>query len=99
MRLQQAVNSLREMVEKWINQHMLAGKMEEELEGTLFVYGNEVHSLMKTSSGDWAIKPQEVTQVVVFRKDEVTEPINMCRACGQDYESFKEAIQCCADLD
>ena len=99
MRLKQAVKRSREMIDKWINQHVLAGKMKEELEGTLFVYGNEVHKLTKTSSEDWVIERQEVSQVVVFRKEEVTEPINMCRACGQDYESFKEAIQCCADLD
>ncbi|WP_017381086.1 hypothetical protein [Paenisporosarcina sp. TG-14] len=98
MRLQQAVKPSREMIEKWINQNVLAGKTDEELEGTLFVYGNEAHSLIKTPSGEWAIEPQEVKQVVIFRKEE-TEPVNMCRACGQDYTSFKEAIQCCAFLD
>ncbi|WP_075618296.1 hypothetical protein [Paenisporosarcina indica] len=99
MRLRQAVQHSRELIERWINQHVLNGKTNDELEGTLFVYGNEVHSLLKTSAGDWVLEPQDVPQVVVFRKEEESEPINMCCACGQDYASFKDSIQCCAYLD
>ena len=99
MRLRQAVQHSREMIERWINQHVLDGKTNDELEGTLFVYGNEVHSLTKTASGNWTVEPQEVKQVVVFRKEEEPESVNMCRACGQDYTSFKESIQCCAYLE
>jgi hypothetical protein len=101
MRIRQVVTQSKEMIERWINQHMLAGKPHEELDGTLFVYGNEVHSLRKSSSGDWMIEPHEASQVIVFRKedDTETEPVNMCRACGLDYSSYKEAIQCCAYLD
>lgn len=99
MRLQQSETPGKEMIERWINQNVVVGKSSEELEKTLFVYGNEAHSLSKTSSGEWVIEPQEVTQVVVFRKEEKVEQINMCRACGLDYSSFKEAIQCCAYLE
>lgn len=99
MRFKQVANHSKEMIERWINQHIMGGKMNEQLDGTLFIYGDEVHRFSKTLSGDWVIEPQEVTQVVVFRKEEEPEQLNMCRACGQDYESFKEAIQCCAYLD
>lgn len=99
MRMQHAVKAWREMIDRWIDQKVSAGKTSEELDGTLFIYGNDVYRLVKTSLGDLVIEPQEIAQVVVLRKEDVPEPLNMCRVCGLDYSSFKEAIQCCAYLD
>lgn len=41
----------------------------------------------------------ENTPVVLFHLKNERKPLNACLACGQEYESFKESIQCCAELD
>ena len=100
MNTQQIETTSRELIEKWIVQNILVGKSNAELAGTFFVYGDETFSLRLTSMGGLEIAPEhEVSQVVVFRKKEEVQPVNICRACGIDYSSFKEAIECCADLD
>jgi hypothetical protein len=99
MHQQQSDMTSRELIENWIVQNISAGKLNEELEGTLFVCGNEAHSLTQTSSGELEIKSKEVSQVVLFNSKDEAKPVNMCLACGQDYSSFKESIQCCSDID
>ncbi|TDL31802.1 hypothetical protein E2R51_11295 [Jeotgalibacillus sp. S-D1] len=99
MQIQQTQTTSRELIERWIVQKVLEGKTNQELEGTMFVYGNEAFKLQGTANGALDIKEQTVSEVVVFRKKDETEPANICRACGLDYSSFKEAIECCADVD
>ncbi|MGD7044478.1 hypothetical protein [Jeotgalibacillus proteolyticus] len=99
MQIQQTQTTSRDLIERWIVQHVLEGRSNEELEGTMFVYGNEAYTLEQTSQGALSIKEHSVSKVIVFRKKEDADPANMCRACGLDYSSFKEAIECCADVD
>ncbi|TFE00014.1 hypothetical protein [Jeotgalibacillus sp. R-1-5s-1] len=89
----------RELIEKWMTQQLLQGKRNEEMAGTLFVYGNEAHRLHHHPTGELEIVSEEITEVVVFRQPAETIPYNSCRACGMEHESFKAAIECCADVD
>ena len=41
----------------------------------------------------------EMTPTVMFQSKKERKPLNICLACGQEFDSFKESIQCCADLD
>ncbi|KIL52965.1 hypothetical protein [Jeotgalibacillus campisalis] len=99
MQIQQTQSTSRDLIERWIVQHVLEGRSNSELEGTMFVYGNEAYTLEQTSQGALSIIEYPVSNVVVFRKKEEADPANVCRACGLDYSSFKEAIECCADVD
>ncbi|KIL49382.1 hypothetical protein [Jeotgalibacillus soli] len=89
----------KELIEKWIVQNVISGKTSQELSGTLFVYGDEAMTLTSTETGSLEIITEEVSNVVVFRKKNESDATNMCRACGVDHSTFKEALECCADID
>jgi len=99
MQTKQAETTSRELIERWIVQNILEGKSNDQLVGTMFVYGNEAFMLTQSSTGALEIVEQRSSQVIVFRKKEDAQPVNSCRACGTDYSSIKEAIECCADVD
>ncbi|PPA69221.1 hypothetical protein [Jeotgalibacillus proteolyticus] len=99
MQTHQKETTSRELIERWIVQQVLEGRSNQELSGTMFIYGDEAFELQETAIGSLEIKEQPAEQIVVFRKKEEMDPANVCRACGLDYSSFKEAIECCADVD
>ncbi|EPD51482.1 hypothetical protein MHH33_16355 [Paenisporosarcina sp. FSL H8-0542] len=45
------------------------------------------------------INTNEITPTVMYQSKMDRKPLNICLACGQEFDSFKESIQCCADLD
>ena len=41
----------------------------------------------------------EVSQGVFFKSENERPLPNTCLTCGQDFATFKECIQCCADIE
>jgi len=39
------------------------------------------------------------SQGVFFNSKNDIRQLNTCLTCGQDFASFKECIQCCAEID
>lgn len=99
MQTQMTGTSNQELIEKWVTQQLMNGKTNREMDGTLFVYGNEAHRLHHHPTGEIEIVPEQISDVVVFRKREERVELNHCRACGMEYDTFKDAIECCSDVD
>lgn len=89
----------KELVERWILQNKGLGRTKDEMTGTTtFVYGNEILTLTSNEQGDLEIKSQQ-TRVVLFRKLDELDMTNSCRACGLEHETYKDAIECCIDIE
>ncbi|HJV45071.1 MAG TPA: hypothetical protein VJ824_05005 [Bacillota bacterium] len=88
----------KDLVQKWVQQSRSHGKTDDQIIGTVFVYGDEMLTLEKAENGELVIESKK-TPVVIFRKLNELHKSNVCRACGTEYHSHKEAIQCCASED
>lgn len=89
----------RELIDRWMVQQLINGQTNEELSETLFVYGDEAATLRLNDNGSLRIEREPVKKVVAFRRAEEASTLNMCRACGMDHSSYKEALECCAHID
>lgn len=87
-----------ELVERWILFNRGLRRTHDQMKGTTFVYGNEILTLISNERGDLEIKSQQ-KPVVVFRKIDELDLTNTCRACGMEHPSYKEAIECCVDIE
>ncbi len=88
-----------DLVQKWIEQNREQGKTEDEMIDTTFVFGDEIMHLIRSESGVLEVE-HKLGHVVVFRnRDELSFNMNMCRACGMEYASYKEAIECCMEME
>ena len=88
-----------ELVDKWIQQNREHGATEEEMIDTTFVFGDEIMHLIRNENGALEVE-HKVGHVVIFRnRDELNINKNMCRACGMEHSSYKEAIECCMEME
>ncbi|WP_134701800.1 hypothetical protein [Ammoniphilus sp. YIM 78166] len=88
-----------DLVQKWIQQSFEQGKTEAELIDTTFVFGDEIMHLIRNQVGVLEVE-QKVGHVVIFRnREELGLNKNMCRACGIEHGSYKEAIECCMEME
>ncbi|MEW9673185.1 hypothetical protein [Ammoniphilus sp. 3BR4] len=88
----------KELVERWIYQNRGLGRTTDQMEGTTFVYGNEILTLTSNKRGTLDIQSKQ-TPVVIFRKMDELEMRNICRACSLEHTSYKEAVECCVDIE
>ncbi|MFS0645452.1 hypothetical protein [Siminovitchia sp. 179-K 8D1 HS] len=84
-------------IDEWVMERLIMGKSVDEMDGTTFVYGNELLTLKKKVDGSFVVEPQRAPEVVVLEKPE--ENVNFCRACGTEHSSYKESLECCAHID
>ncbi|MBM7715106.1 hypothetical protein MHB50_12010 [Siminovitchia sp. FSL H7-0308] len=84
-------------IDEWVMERLVMGKSIEDMNGTTFIYGNELLTLKKKADGSFVVVPQKAPEVVVLEKPH-TE-VEICPKCGTEYSSFKESLQCCADID
>lgn len=90
--------SAKELVQKWVEQQTGEGKTAEELQQTMFVYGDEVMEIEMDESRQLQIKEKQESDIVIFRKAE-PEPGHICRCCSMEHDTHKDSLQCCAYLD
>ncbi|MEW9672925.1 hypothetical protein [Ammoniphilus sp. 3BR4] len=88
----------KEFVERWILLNRGSGKTNDQMKGTTFVYGNEVLTLTSNERGDLEINSHQ-TNVIVFRQMIELDMRNICRACSMEHQSYKDAIECCVDIE
>ncbi|WP_139148975.1 hypothetical protein [Alkalicoccus daliensis] len=86
----------KELVQKWVEQQKNSGRTEQELRQTMFVYGDEVMEIDINEHQELHVKEKE--DIIVFRKPE-PEPGHICRCCTMEYDTEKDALQCCAYID
>lgn len=87
-----------ELVEKWVHQNRIHGKTNEQMAGTTFVFGDEVISLNLNESGILKIEYKQGPVIIFRQADHVNQP-NVCRACGMEHLNYKDAIQCCTNIE
>lgn len=96
MQLTQATG--RDLIERWVLIHRGLGKTNDEMKETMFVYGNEILTLHFNEQGALEIEAEK-KHVVVFRKMDELDMTNTCRACSMEHLSYKDAIECCVDIE
>jgi hypothetical protein len=84
-------------IDEWVMERLIMGKSMEDLDGTTFVYGNELLTLKKKADGSFAVEPQKAPEVIVMEKSH--DDANLCDACGMEHVSHKDALECCANID
>lgn len=88
----------KELVERWIQQSKGLGRSLDHLKETTFVYGNEILTLTPSERGTLDIQSKP-SNVVIFRKMDELDMKNTCRACGVEHLSYKDAIECCVNIE
>lgn len=84
-------------IDEWVMERLIMGKSVEDMDGTTFVYGNELFTLKKQTDGSFVVEPQNAPEVIVLEKAHAE--VDICRACGTEHSSYKESLECCAHID
>lgn len=88
----------RELIERWVLIQRGLGKTNDEMKETTFVYGNEILTIHFNEQGSIKIESEQ-KHVVVFRKMDELDMTNTCRACSIEHQSYKDAIECCVEIE
>ncbi|WP_142303536.1 hypothetical protein [Evansella halocellulosilytica] len=88
-----------QLIDRWVKQKFRAGKTEEDLNETVFIYGDQLLHLATDEWGSMNVESKGVNDVVIFRLPEEPTVENICRACGMEYDDEKAAMECCAYLE
>jgi|GEM_PF-1985907 len=87
-----------DLVNKWIQRNRSLGKTNDEMNGTIVVFGDGIYTISKTDSGELDVQLTR-GNVVIFRDMKELAAENECRACGMLHDTYKEAVECCMNMD
>lgn len=88
-----------DFIEEWVLQKLVMGRTIDEMNGTTFVYGNELLTLKKNADGAFDLEPFKVPEVIFLDKPGKEELADTCFTCGMEHHSHKAALECCANVD
>ncbi|PRO65707.1 hypothetical protein [Alkalicoccus urumqiensis] len=90
------MTSAEELVRKWMMNQQEIGRTTEDMKHTRFVYGSRIMEIGE----DGTIRERSEGDVIIFRSPEQPQPpAHLCRCCSMEYDTEKDALQCCAYLD